>query len=106
MKGFVKFKYYGPMEWMASIIGTLVSGRTTYQFMIGKFDEYEWSEYLMPVGAVCFGLILMSAPLDILDWFRKKFGMPMKNNRIESDNDVHEQALSKEVHGKRRVKPF
>lgn len=88
MKGFAKFKYYGLMEWIAAIIGVLIASRTTYRFMIGVFDDYRWEEYLTPVCTVLFGLILMSAPLDVLDWFRNKFGMQMKNQRIEKEKFI------------------
>lgn len=86
MKGFAKFKYYGLPEWVAAIIGVLICFRVTYRYMLGAFDNSPLADYIIPVGSISFGLILMAAPLDVMDWFRSKMGISQKRDKIEKDD--------------------
>lgn len=84
------FAKYGPWEWVAAVFGLLVTSRVVLQYLLGRFDHIgSWeqtSELIVPLGALAIGGLLLGAPMAVLDIFRKKAGLPTREEKIKNKN--------------------
>jgi len=80
------FAKYGPWEWVAFVFGLAVTTRVLLQYLFGQFDHIDsWEEtpeLIVPLGALVLGGLLIAVPMAVIDLFRKKAGMPTREEII------------------------
>lgn len=74
-------KKYGVWEYVLIIIGILVCYSPIRYLILIDFENASWEVITIVIFVLLFGILLIAAPLSILDYGRKKLGLEPKNQK-------------------------
>ena len=76
-------KKYGIWEYVFAVLGFLILFRVGKWFWLTNFEDYSWEVIGFVVLAMALGLMLMGAPLAMLEWARKKTGLKTREEKLK-----------------------
>lgn len=75
-------KEYGIWEYVVFIVGLVLLGRVSYSIIVADFKNMTIEEIGVIVLFLAIGIIAVGSPLTMLEFARKKAGVPTRKDKI------------------------
>ena len=76
-------KKYGVWEYVVFFVGAVILGRVLFSIIVADFKNMTIEEIGIIILFLSLGIIAIAAPLTILEFARKKAGLPTRKEQLD-----------------------